>query len=94
MIENYKISTTKDLLGFVITSISDADLRAKVQEIPDLLEKKDFSVADFIGEMKENLNESPSAELQNDAMLFIELLLKGSLTVKPKQLNELSEMIK
>lgn len=94
MIENYKISTTKDLLGFVITSISDADLRAKVQEIPDLLEKKDFSVADFIGEMKENLNESPSAEVQNDAMLFIELLLKGSLTVKPKQLNELSEMIK
>ena len=92
MIENMKISTTKDLVEFCITSICDADLRAKVQEVPDLLEEKKFSVDDFINELKSNLDNSPSSEVQNDAMLFIELILKGNISIKPSQLNQLSKL--
>lgn len=96
MIENTKVKTTKDLVGFVITSICDADLRAKVQDIPDLLDdsKNNFDVNEFIDTLKSDLNNEPSAEVQNSAMLFIELILKGNLSITPKQLSKLSDLSK
>ena len=92
MIESATVKTTKDLSKFVITSICDADLRAKVQDIPDILDNKDFNVDEFIATLKDNLDKEPSGEVQNSAMLFIELLLKGTLTVTPRQLKTLSDL--
>lgn len=94
MIENAKIKTTSDLVRFITTSICDADLRAKVQDLEDILDKKEFNVDEFIDTIGKNIDKDPSAEIQNDSMLFIELLLKGNLSVTPKQLQRLSNLVK
>ena len=96
MIENSSVKSTKDLVEFVITSICDGDLRLKIEDVPDILDNnKGFDVDEFVSMLvKTDLTKSPSAEIQNSAMLFIELVLKGNLTVTQEQLNRLADLIK
>ena len=95
MIENVKIHNNKDLVKFVIDAICDADLRCKMQDVPDILDNnREFNVDEFIDTIGKNIDKEPGLEIQNDSMLFVELLLKGNLTVTPRQLNMLSELTK
>ena len=95
MIENVKIHNNKDLAKFVIDAICDADLRYKMQDVPDILDNnREFNVDEFIDTIGKNIDKEPGLEIQNDSMLFVELLLKGNLTVTPRQLNMLSELTK
>ena len=96
MIESIKVKDRKSLVEFIITSISDGDFRAKIQDVPDVLDDHDtFDVNKFLSELKEIPGDKcPNAEIQNSAMLFVELMLKGNLAVSKEQLNELSSLMK
>ena len=95
MIESIKVKDRKSLVEFIITSISDGDFRAKIQDIPDVLDNNTFNVDKFLSELEEiPANKCPKAKIQNDAMLFIELMLKGNLAVSKEQLDKLSSLMK
>ncbi len=95
MIENMKIRNRKDLVEFITTSICDGDFRAKIQDIPDVLDRNTFDVDKFLSTLESvEPNKCPSAEVQNNAMLFIELVLKGNLSVSKAQLDKLSSLMK
>lgn len=94
MIENMKIRNRKDLVEFITTSICDGDFRAKIQDIPDVLDDHNtFNVNNFLAELEKIPGDKcPDAEVQNNAMLFIELVLKGNLTVSKDQLDKLAKL--
>ena len=96
MIESIKVKDRKSLVEFIITSISDGDFRAKIQDIPDVLDDHDtFNVDKFLNELELIPSDKcPDAETQNNAMLFVELMLKGNLAVSKEQLNRLSSLMK
>lgn len=93
MIENMKIRNRHELVEFIRTSLSDGDFRTKIQDIPDVLDHNTFNVDEFFTTLESmEPTKCPSAEVQNDAMLFIELSLKGNLTISKDQLDKLAKL--
>lgn len=96
MIENVNcIKDVKELAGFIITALCDADFRANLDGVPDVLEvdKSSFNTDDFINMLeshKDVVVDVIPSNIQNDSMLFIELAVKGDLKVTHDHLTKLA----
>mgnify|MGYP006385950417 FL=1 len=84
------IKNKSDACRYVISALSDADLRSRLEQLENLDSYAVKSFDDFLQLINnETLDE---AEMSNVTCDFVESVVKGLITVSTDELNILSEM--